>query len=143
MNVRIFGVRARECMCAQTRPRFILSSERVWGEMESEPMLTPREKSPLLETFSLEEYRTHDAASSRTASPTHYQRAIPAPRGGRNPRRCIKQDSEPNTLPTSYSGPQRRKEPTTWLFLILFFISISIILMTITPRITQIRSHCL
>ena len=27
------------------------------------------------------------------------------PRGGWNPRRCIKQDSEPNTLPTSYSGP--------------------------------------
>ena len=28
------------------------------------------------------------------------------PRGGWNPRRCIKQDSEPNTLPTSYSGPR-------------------------------------
>ena len=27
------------------------------------------------------------------------------PRGGLNPQRCIKQDSEPNTLPTSYSGP--------------------------------------
>ena len=26
-------------------------------------------------------------------------------RGGLNPWRCIKQDSEPNTLPTSYSGP--------------------------------------
>ena len=26
-------------------------------------------------------------------------------RGGSNPRRCIKQDSEPNTPPTSYSGP--------------------------------------
>ena len=26
-------------------------------------------------------------------------------RGGLNPIRCIKQDSEPNTLPTSYSGP--------------------------------------
>ena len=25
------------------------------------------------------ENRTHDAASSRTVSPTHYQRAIPAP----------------------------------------------------------------
>ena len=32
MNVRIFWVRAMKCMCAQTRPRFILSSERVfWG----------------------------------------------------------------------------------------------------------------
>ena len=26
-------------------------------------------------------------------------------KGGSSPRRCIKQDSEPNTLPTSYSGP--------------------------------------
>ena len=43
-------------------------------------MLTPRENSPLTEKFSSEEDRTHDAASSRTASPTHYQRAIPAPR---------------------------------------------------------------
>ena len=43
-------------------------------------MLTPREKSPLPEKFSSEEDRINDAASSRTASPGHYQRAIPAPR---------------------------------------------------------------
>ena len=61
MNVRIFWVRAMKCMCAQTRPRFILSSEGVFGGMEFEPMLTPREKSPLLENV---------------------------PRGGSNPRRC-------------------------------------------------------
>ena len=30
MNVRIFWVRAMKCMFAQTRPRFILSSERVY-----------------------------------------------------------------------------------------------------------------
>ena len=36
-----------KCMCAQTRPWFILSSEGVFGGMEFEPMLTPREKSPL------------------------------------------------------------------------------------------------
>ena len=47
--------------------------------MESEPMLTPREKSPLSEKFSLEEDWTNDAASSRTVSPTHYQPAIPDP----------------------------------------------------------------
>ena len=44
-----------------------------FGVMESEPMLTPREKSPLPEKILLER--------------------------GSNPRRCIKQDSEPNTLP--------------------------------------------
>ena len=27
-------------------------------------------------------------------------------RGGSNPQRCIKQDSKPNTLPTSCSGPR-------------------------------------
>ena len=64
-----------KCMCAQTRPRFILSFERVFGGMEFEPMLTPREKSPLLENF---------------------------PRGGLNPRRC---GQRAQTLPTSYSGP--------------------------------------
>ena len=36
-------------------------------------------KSPLQEKFSSEEDRTHHAASSRTASPTHYQRAIHPP----------------------------------------------------------------
>ena len=43
--------------------------------MEFEPMLTPREKSPLPENF---------------------------PRGGSNPRRC---GQRAQTLPTSYSGP--------------------------------------
>ena len=38
-----------ECMCAQTRPRFILSSKRVLGGMQSEPMLTPRKKISLAE----------------------------------------------------------------------------------------------
>ena len=60
------------------------------GGMESQHMFTPREKSPLPEKISPED-RTHDAAPSRTASPTLCQRAIPAP---------IKQDSQPNTLPT-------------------------------------------
>ena len=78
MNVRIFWVRAMKCMCAQTRPRFILSSERVLGGMEFEPMLTPREKSPLPKNF---------------------------PRGGSNPRRCGQRSQ---TLPTSYSSPCHR-----------------------------------
>ena len=70
---------AMDCVCAQTRPRFILSLERVLGGMESEPMLTPREKSPLPKELSPEEDRTRDTASRRTASRTHYQPAIPAP----------------------------------------------------------------
>ena len=86
----IFEVRAMEYMCAQTRPRFILSSR----GMESEPMLTPREESPLPETISSEEDRTHNAASSRTTSPTPL-----------NLQHCIKQGNEPNTLPTSYCSP--------------------------------------
>ena len=48
--------------------------------MESEPMFTPKGKIP-------------------------FTRKI-LPREGSNPWRCIKQDSEPNTLPTSYSGPR-------------------------------------
>ena len=47
-----------------------------WG-MESEPMLTPREKSLIPEKFSVEEEQTNDDASSKTLSPTRYQRAIP------------------------------------------------------------------
>ena len=68
MNVRIFWVRAMKCMYAQTRPRFILSSE-GFGGMEFEPMLTPREKSPLPK-MSPEEDRTRDAVDSE---PKHYQ----------------------------------------------------------------------
>ena len=43
--------------------------------MEFEPLLTPREKSPLPEIFP-EEDQTRDAVDSE---PKHYQRAIPAP----------------------------------------------------------------
>ena len=31
------------------------------------------------------------------------------PRGGSNPQCCIKQDSEPNTLPMSYSSPETKR----------------------------------
>ena len=79
MNVRIFWGCTMDRKCAQIRPRFILSCEKSLGGMESEAMLTPREKSPLPEKFSPEEDQTHDTASSRTASPTHCQPAIPAP----------------------------------------------------------------
>ena len=76
MNVRIFWVRAMKCMYAQTRPRFILSSEGVFGGMEFEPMLTPREKSPLPK-MSPEEDRTRDTVDSE---PKHYQLSYSGPR---------------------------------------------------------------
>ena len=66
-----------KCMCAQTRPRFILSSEGVFGGMEFEPMLTPREKSPLPK-MSPEEDRTRDAVDSE---PKHYQLSYSGPPG--------------------------------------------------------------
>ena len=64
-----------KCMYAQTRPRFILSSEGVFGGMEFEAMLTPREKSPLPK-MSPEEDRTHDAVDSE---PKHYQLSYSGP----------------------------------------------------------------
>ena len=75
MNVRIFWVCAMKCMYAQTRPRFILSSEGVFGGMEFEPMLTPREKSPLPK-MSPEEDRTRDTVDSE---PKHYQLSYSGP----------------------------------------------------------------
>ena len=67
-----------KCMCAQTRPQFILSSQRVLGKWSQKPC-SLQGKNPLYQKkISSEEDRTCDAAS-RTASPTHYQRAIPAP----------------------------------------------------------------
>ena len=76
MNVRICWVRAMKCMCAQTRPRYIPSSEGVFGGMEFEPMLTPREKSTLPENV---------------------------PRGGSNPRRC---GQRAQALPTELFRPK-------------------------------------
>ena len=64
-----------KCMCAQTRPRFILSSEGVFWGMEFEPMLTPRGKSPLPENV---------------------------PRGGSNLRRC---GQRAQALPTELFRP--------------------------------------
>ena len=65
-----------KCMCAQTKPRFIFSSERVFWGMEFEPMLTPREKSPLPENV---------------------------PRGGSNPRRWT---VSPNTTNELFRPPE-------------------------------------
>ena len=75
-------------MCAQTRPQFMLSSERIFGEW-SQNLLTSREKIFSGEKFSSEEDRTQDAALHRTVSPTLYQRAIVAP--VHEPDHCVKQ----------------------------------------------------
>ena len=64
-----------KCMYAQTRPLFILSSEGVFGGMEFEPMLTPREKSPLPK-MSPEEDRTRDTVDSESK---HYQLSYSGP----------------------------------------------------------------
>ena len=66
--------------CADQTLVYALIRKSFWG-MESESMLTPREMSPLPENFPQD--RTYNPASSRTASPTHYQRAIPEPSSGR------------------------------------------------------------
>ena len=56
---------------------FSLSSERVLGRMDLETMSTVRVKIP--STKDSEEGRTHNAASHRTASPTHYQLSYSGP----------------------------------------------------------------
>ena len=70
-------VHAMECMCAQTRPQFILSSKRVFREWSQNPCWLQAKNSL-------------------------YQRL----RGGSNPQHCITQDSEPNTLPTELFRPR-------------------------------------
>ena len=78
-----------KCMCAQTRPRFILSSEGVLEGMEFEPMLTPREKSPLPENV---------------------------PRGGSNPRHC---GQRAQALPTELFRPAPPPTPPPRLNILL------------------------
>ena len=77
MKVGIFWVWAIECMCTQTRPQFILSSEIVFWEW-SQIHVNSKGKSPLpgKKKISSEEDKIHDTTSSRTVNPTHYQQAI-------------------------------------------------------------------
>ena len=96
-------------------------------------MLTPRKKkSPLPEKFSSEENRTQDAASSRTARPTHHQRAIASSRTARSTHHqraipssrtahppptsyCIKQDSAHTTNELLHQAGQRTQHTTNEL----------------------------
>ena len=84
-NIGIFLVRAMECMCAQTRPRFTLSSERVLGNG----------------------VRTH--VNSKGNIPLYWML-----RAGSNPRHCFTQDSEPNTLPIELIRPGWDLNPWTF-----------------------------
>ena len=76
MNVRIFWVRATKCMYAQTRPRFILSSEGVfggngvWTHVNSKGKIPSTEKCP---------QRRIEPVTLWTASPSTTNWAIPAP----------------------------------------------------------------
>ena len=76
MNVRIFWVQEMACMCAQTRPMVILSSERVLGEWSQEPCYL-QGKNPLYRSLC----------------------------GGSNPRCWITHNSEPKTLLSEPFGP--------------------------------------
>ena len=64
------------CVCVQTRPQFILSSERVVGNGVKTHVNSKR-KIPY--TGGSEKDQTHDTASRRTASPTHYQLSYSSP----------------------------------------------------------------
>ena len=74
-NVRIFRVRGIECMCAQTRPRLILSPERVIGEC-SQTNVKSKGKIPSAEARRRIDPRR---CTTRTASPTHYRLSYSVP----------------------------------------------------------------
>ena len=60
-----------ECMCAQTRPLFILSSERVLGNGVRTHVNSEEKTLSTATKFSTEEDGTHDSTSSRTAGLAH------------------------------------------------------------------------
>ena len=90
-----------------------------FGGLEPEPMLTPRGKSPLLESvrrnacvhkLDLGVYSHQKEFWGLESEPILTPRGkSPLPEKNSPQRRiepsCIKQEIEPNTLPTSYSGP--------------------------------------
>ena len=72
-------VHTKECMCAQTTPRFILSSKRVLGNgVRAHVNATGKILSTRKNFFRGESNPCH-CTSSMTVSPKHYQRAIPDP----------------------------------------------------------------
>ena len=83
-------------MCAQIRPRFILSSERVMG---NEVGTNVNSKGKIPSTGGSEEGRTRDAASRRAASPTHYRLSYFGPK-------LRKQDTTTTTTPSVRSSSE-------------------------------------
>ena len=81
--------------------------------MESETTLTPREKSPLPEKNLPRGGSNHDAASSRTASPTHYQGAIRAPNHPQTSTTQYPEDMYIQILPASHASPLCPKTRST------------------------------
>ena len=71
MNVRIFWVPAMECMYAQTRPQFKLSSERVLGNGVRNHV-NPKGKDPLYQ-------KALRRVKRWITSPTHYRLSYSSP----------------------------------------------------------------
>ena len=113
MNVRIFWVRAMECMCAQSRPRFILSPERVLGQWIQKPCefqgkipsTGEKKKTTKTKTKTKKKTKQKPPPPPPPPPPPKQKQKPPPPRRVSNPRRCIEQDRESNTLPTRYSSP--------------------------------------
>ena len=113
MNVRIFWVRAMKCMCAQTRPRFILSSEGVFGGMEFEPMLTPREKSPLPENVPRGRSNPRHCGQRAQALPTELFWPPNSSMTRTADPLCTGTDPSPNPPPQSYFDNRHEQALTT------------------------------
>ena len=79
MHVRIFWMCAMECMCAQTRPWFILWSDRVLGYGVKTHVNSKGNMPYTRGSDESEEGQTCDATSCRTASPTYYRLSYSSP----------------------------------------------------------------
>ena len=107
---------AMEWMSTQTGSRFILSFERVFQGMESEPMLTPKEKS--LQREGPKEGRTWAAVTLNAATPTlrhqHCQQHILHTCTWQTHRLLTSQTCTNWTMCPSDNAWQTRRMPTPW-----------------------------
>ena len=107
--MRIFRVRAMECVCAQTSPRCMLSSERV---LENGVRTHVNSKGKISSPGGSDEGQIRDSASSRTASPTHYRLSYSGPTV---PDRVIAVSAETFKLQNPFLSALNRK----WLNFVL------------------------